>query len=119
MFDFVIKHKGTAAGIVVVVIAAAWYVLTQPSSSGSLLETSGNTASGPEQQVVNTLLQLRSISLSGTILTDPAFQSLHDFSIDLVPEPVGRDNPFAPVALPTFSSTTIRENTNLFAPKKN
>ena len=50
-----------------------------------------------DSDVVTILLQLRAVSLSGTIFSDAAFTSLKDFGSQIVPEPVGRANPFAPL----------------------
>jgi hypothetical protein len=50
-----------------------------------------------DQELVETLLTLRAITLSGKIFEDPAFRALQDFGTTIVPEPVGRANPFAPL----------------------
>ena len=53
--------------------------------------------SAVEQELISLLLELRSITLDTTIFSDTRFQSLEDFSQDIVAEPVGRTNPFAPL----------------------
>ena len=50
------------------------------------------------------LLDLRAIRLDGQIFSDPAFQSLRDSSVDIVLEPIGRVNPFAPLTEPESES---------------
>lgn len=49
------------------------------------------------QEFLQTLQQLRDIELSQQIFTDARFQSFVDHRQAVVPEPVGRLNPFAPI----------------------
>ena len=64
------------------------------------------------QDFLNLLLNIQSIKLDDSILTDPAFSSLHDSSITLTPDGTeGRPNPFAPlgtdvVAIPPLVCTS-------------
>lgn len=74
-----------------------WYSFMREDSTQLLQTKDLTTATSVDSDVVGVLLQLRSISLSGTIFTDPAFQSLQDFGREIVPEPTGRPNPFAPL----------------------
>ena len=60
---------------------------------------SGAVASPEEQELLATLLELRELTLNETLFEDPLFQSLEDFSEEILPEPVGRSNPFAPLFL--------------------
>lgn len=54
-------------------------------------------ASRDTQAFLQTLQQLREITLSGQIFTDARFQSLVDYRQAIIAEPVGRPNPFAPI----------------------
>lgn len=88
----------------VIAATAAWYLFLRDTAPQALLTTEDLTASsGADKDVVETLLQLRAITLSGTIFTDPAFIALKDNGTQIVPEPVGRDNPFLP--LPGMTQT--------------
>ncbi len=49
-----------------------------------------------DQELIALLLELKGITLDESIFSNPVFSSLSDFSQALVPEPVGRINPFAP-----------------------
>ena len=49
------------------------------------------------QELLAILLQLRTITLSENIFSDDTFRQLQDFSQEIPPQPVGRDNPFAPL----------------------
>jgi len=43
------------------------------------------------------LQKINSIVLDNSIFSDKVFQSLHDYTVQLIPEPTGRPNPFAPI----------------------
>lgn len=94
----VFKNKFVLLILVGVVLAGVvWYSFMRNDST-QLLETQDLTvATAVDSDVVGVLLQLRAVSLSGTIFTDPAFQALQDFGSEIIPEPVGRENPFAPL----------------------
>lgn len=97
MINFLLSHKIMLVALAVLVAIGVWFGLTSATPSDSLLSTETVSEGGPEQELVSTLLALRSVKLDGAIFTDPAFMSLKDFSTQIVPEPVGRPNPFAPV----------------------
>lgn len=59
-------------------------------------EISGNVVG---REIINLLDELQEISLSRDIFNDPAFRSLIDFEQDILPEPIGRSNPFAPIGV--------------------
>ncbi len=96
-------------GIVVVVAGAMWYGLTQnatPTPVLTTVTTSGSpTQESADQELVATLLTLRAVTLSGTIFQDPAFVTLRDFGTTIVAEPIGRQNPFAPLGSRTTGTT--------------
>lgn len=48
------------------------------------------------QTLLVNLRQVQSINLSGSIFSDPRFQSLVDVRQEITDEPIGRDNPFMP-----------------------
>lgn len=83
---------------------------SEPSNSLLATEEGGEPVAS-ERGIVETLLQLRSVSLSGTIFSDPAFIYLRDFGTQIVAEPVGRPNPFAPLSLRPAAATTTTATT--------
>lgn len=95
---------------------AVWYVFLRDTTSAPLLTTQDLTvaAGSGDREVIETLLQLRTITLAGTILSDPAFLQLTDTGTQITPEPVGRENPFLPLlrtaATTTSSSSPVRGN---------
>lgn len=85
----------------------AWYVFLRDTAPEPLLTTQDLTVQGTEdKEVIETLLQLRTITLAGTILGDVAFLRLVDTGTQIVPEPVGRANPFVPI--PRAGTSTPR-----------
>ena len=93
--------------LVIVIIGAlalggAWYAFSgSGASDDALLRTEVVDEVGSvETGIVNTLLTLRAVSLSGTIFSDPTFGALRDFGTQIISEPVGRPNPFAPREAP-------------------
>jgi hypothetical protein len=68
---------------------------TTPTQPGTL--TPENAAI--EQELLSQLLQLSTITLDDRVFSNPAFVSLVDFSQPIEPQPVGRPNPFAPIAV--------------------
>lgn len=92
-------NKFVVAVLAVLIAGSAWFMLSGGSGEQSALITEDFAApsSQADRDLVATLLQLRSVSLDGTIFSDPVFQSLRDFGSQIIPEPVGRQNPFAPL----------------------
>ncbi len=89
-----------------------WYGLSPRESGTLLIESTG----GAGQEVVDTLRQLDAVKLDGTLLSNPAFSSLQDFSTQIVPEPVGRPNPFAPLSVAPSQSASSTKDAAIFSP---
>ncbi len=54
-------------------------------------------ASGESQKLIQSIRQLQSIELNASIFRDARFRALVDHRQELVEEPVGRQNPLAPI----------------------
>ncbi len=68
-------------------------------------DTIGNT-------FLDTLLNLRTITLNAALFTTPSFKSLTDYSTTLNPEQnVGRPNPFAAVGAETTAPSSAKQST--------
>ncbi len=63
----------------------------------AITEVRRDDVSPEEKALVESLLALRAVTLSGTVFTDPVFRSLRDFGTEILPEQVGRENPFLPI----------------------
>lgn len=72
---------------------AAGPVLSTDSSEGVAMTASAQA----DRELLQLLQELSSINLEGSIFNDPLFRSLENFRVEPTPQPVGRDNPFAPV----------------------
>lgn len=86
--------------LVIIVLAGGYFVFSGGSddTSGNLLTATFADMDIPaEQEIVSLLLKLRSIELKGDLFERDDFDSLVDFGVELQDEPVGRDNPFAPI----------------------
>jgi hypothetical protein len=92
-----IKKIIAGAAIVIVLFALYRIFFGGPEEAPLSSETPSGLPAGEEGDLLSLLLELRSITLSGAIFSDAAFQTLQDFTVNLVPEPVGRRNPFAPI----------------------
>ena len=101
MFNFLRKHKMTLMGVVLIAGAFIAYQLYFESDKEDsvLVSESGGEISGSVvgREIVVLLDELQAINLDGSILDDPAFQSLVDFEQKVRAEPVGRSNPFIPI----------------------
>lgn len=98
------KYKTILLITAIVVMAFIAYTFTFDNykndsllTSDSNSESSDSTGVGIENDLLTLLLDVRSIKLNGSVFTNEVFKSLEDFGQDIVPEPVGRENPFAPV----------------------
>lgn len=106
--DFLLKHKLIALVIVVIVTAFAWYMLAGSSGSSDAVLVSESVQEIPPeaQDLLNSLEALQSVDLKGNIFTNPSFHVLKDFSTPIIPEPLGRKNPFAPYEANVSSVST-------------
>ena len=118
---FFARHKLIIV-LAVVVAGVAWWGLSGSGSSpsSSLLTTQplDPSVSPADQNLVATLLQLRAVRLEGTIFNEPTFKALQDYSTQIVPEPVGRDNPFAPLNTRTTPTAISTNAASIFTPNR-
>lgn len=120
--SFLAQHKLIVIVVALVVVVGAWYTLSSSGTPTAILTTDAPTGSvavdSADQALVGSLLTLRTVSLSGDIFNDPGYRVLKDFSTTIVPEPVGRQNPFQPLTAPASSSPSASRQVQIFAPKK-
>ncbi|MFQ5540902.1 MAG: hypothetical protein ACE5F4_01510 [Candidatus Paceibacteria bacterium] len=93
------RYKNLITIGVVILIAFVAYSMFFTAAPRSALTTSNVSAtqSAVEQELLSLLLELRDIELDPALFSDERFQSLQDFNQEIVAEPVGRTNPFAPL----------------------
>lgn len=97
---FLKKHKILLLVGVLVLAGGAWFAMSGGTPQEAVLTTStpeAGAAGSTQRQLLSTLNDLRTIRLGGEILNDPSFMSLRDFGTEIVTEPIGRRNPFAPL----------------------
>lgn len=82
--------------LVVLVLYGGYQFFFAPPSEDAITAIGAEGAPGPDQELIALLLQLKNIHLDDALFNDPLFKSLEDFGKELVPEAVGRVNPFAP-----------------------
>jgi hypothetical protein len=116
------KHLLIFGLIIALIVGGVLYGMSGGGASQEPLLTTETVDSGSpstdtaDRELVESLLTLRAISLSGTIFSDPAFKVLQDFGTTIIPEPVGRTNPFAP--LPGQSQTSSQSSQGQTAPRR-
>ncbi|MBU4480087.1 hypothetical protein KKG48_01415 [Patescibacteria group bacterium] len=67
------------------------------ADSNALLVSEGRSGGAVGGDLLVLLLELKSLSLDGGIFANEAFINLKDFSTEIRPQPVGRNNPFAAI----------------------
>ncbi|MDP6387839.1 MAG: hypothetical protein QGG63_00980 [Candidatus Pacebacteria bacterium] len=95
------KYKISILIITIAIVAGAAYTILFSEKESALLvaERPEDSVSTQESDLLTLLLDLRSVKLDESVFSDPVFKSLVDFGQELVSEPVGRENPFAPINL--------------------
>jgi hypothetical protein len=96
----------TLIGIIfMVILGAVWYALSAGSGTsaavevtegGVLVATAGDPEAEADPDVLKLLLDMRAIKLDGRLFKSPAFRALQDTGRQILKEPQGRVNPFAP-----------------------
>jgi len=79
----------------IVVCFFAYQYWVSAAVSGSQLTSIADGGIGDE--TLKLLTELRTLVLDEDIFADKAFQNLDDFSMELQPQSIGRNNPFAPI----------------------
>jgi hypothetical protein len=92
------RYRTLILAVIIIAIAFFAYSYFFAGERQPILSEQAPAVGTPvDQDLIALLLQLKSIRLDTAIFNDPAFRSLQDFSQALVPEPIGRTNPFAPL----------------------
>lgn len=100
MFGFIKKYKNITIGIIVIVLGFFAYTYFFAGKKVPALLTSESSevaASATGAEILALLRDLKALRLDESIFADPVFRRLHDFGVLISPEPVGRNNPFAPL----------------------
>jgi len=96
--NFLLRYKTAILVIVLAIIGFFVYSYFFTSAPQEVLSSSPAQENVQvDADLIALLSTLHSISLDDAIFSDATFKSLQDFSQTLVPQPVGRTNPFAPL----------------------
>ena len=99
--NFFSRYRSTL--VIIALIIAAFFIYSfffAPKDDAVLKESGGTTTVSVDNELIALLLELKALKLDDSLFSNSAFQSLQDFSQALVPEPIGRENPFAPLGAP-------------------
>lgn len=102
--EIIKKYKIILIIIIIVVISGIAYKALFNTdktkdllTSDTRLSNEENIATIVENDLLSLLLDIRSVKLDGSIFTKETFNSLEDFGQEIIPELIGRENPFAPI----------------------
>ena len=94
------KYKNIIIIAVIIGIGLIAYSFLKPDPTAeTLLETTQRQDSAQVlgDEITSAISQINSLKLDRTVLDDPIVKKLIDHSKPILPEPVGRKNPFAPI----------------------
>lgn len=103
MMDFIKNNRTTVIALAIVlggVLVYMFFFREDPTQNTTGLTTFGNSdVNVTNQQFIALFGELQRIEIKENtdLFEDPYYRSLVDYSQPVSPEPVGRDNPFAPL----------------------
>ncbi|XKT74762.1 MAG: hypothetical protein ACJKTH_01595 [Patescibacteria group bacterium UBA2163] len=100
MSDFLKQYQNIFIIVALIVIAFIGYTFFfagEDNDASLTVEQAEEAPTEVGQELIGLLLELRSIQLDTSLFSDERFQSLQDFGQQIISEPVGRPNPFAPL----------------------
>lgn len=106
------KYKNIIIIAAIIGIGLIAYSFLRPDPTAeSLLETTERQDSAQVlgDEITAAINQINSLKLDRSVLDDPIVQNLIDHSKPIIPEPIGRINPFAPInsdGTPSSTTTT-------------
>jgi hypothetical protein len=113
------KYKNIIIIGVVIALGLIAYSIFKPAPTAeTLLETTqrADSAQVLGDEITSAISQINSLKLDRGVLDDPVVKNLKDHSKPIIPEDVGRKNPFAPIgevgsSASNVNSTTLKINT--------
>lgn len=111
--DIFKQNKTLLIIIGIVVLLLGYYFMSSGIGSNSAPLVSTQAANGAnsteDRALLETLTNMRNIRLDGYLFESETFLSLQDFSRNIVPEAIGKENPFQPVQYSANSDTEINK----------
>ncbi|OIP77647.1 MAG: hypothetical protein AUK16_01390 [Parcubacteria group bacterium CG2_30_44_11] len=80
---------------IILIAFLGYYLYTQNANSQLMNGTIDNQVALETSLFLERLIILQGISLDDSLFSNSRFQSLVDFSEPIIPQPIGRDNPFS------------------------
>ncbi len=92
------NNKKIIITAVVVLIGLLMYALSSSKPETDIITTieATNTETG-EREMLKLLTDMKTIRLDGKIFENEVYVNLQDFSRNVIEEPIGRQDPFAPL----------------------
>jgi hypothetical protein len=105
------QSKGTKTIIMIlVVLAVMFYAYTSFFSggdTGNIVSSDQSGQNNPGVEIIAMLDRLKALKLDGKLLQSDQFKTLNDETHQIVDEPVGRNNPFAPIGRDGYFVSTV------------
>jgi hypothetical protein len=98
MIDFIRQYQAAILFLAIVLALFGGYKFFLEEPETPVVQVARTPGAGPDQDLVALLFELKGIRLDNALFGDPLFKSLQNFGQELVSEPVGRSNPFAPLS---------------------
>jgi hypothetical protein len=76
-----------------------------PASNDLIKKESVSSNNGPEQDFLPLLLRIQNVTLDEKLFLDPVFRALVDFGQPIIPESIGKSNPFMGVLVGSVNSS--------------
>ncbi len=95
--NFILRYQTVFIFIAIVALLYAGYTYMTAAPEEDVLTQTIVAEEGPDQDLIALLFELKAIRLDSALFEESTYQSLVDFGRELVPEQVGRNNPFAPL----------------------
>lgn len=100
--------------IVIIGAFVLYTIFIKKEESTSLLKTEMPTSGDVlGTEIIKAINQISALELDREVFEDPIFRTLVDRSEVLRPEPVGRNNPFAPIGATGAATTTQATTTRV------
>jgi len=88
-----------ALGVIVIIAGFVIFnAMSNGPTTGEVLSEDGEIPTADEVVFLNLASQISSIKFDASFFDDPRFMSLVDIRVAVVPEPIGRPDPFANVS---------------------
>ncbi|MFA6602092.1 MAG: hypothetical protein WCT02_04515 [Candidatus Paceibacterota bacterium] len=84
-------------GVVIVAALAYFYFVGSKAPADTALDTVDTNEQEVGTRVFSLLGQINAIRIDTTFFAGPVYKTLKDNTVEVVKQPVGRPNPFAPI----------------------